>query len=300
MRRMLLWLVCVLILGVVALLGQAQKEESPDAKARAAILKLYKSLSDEQKKAALQKADDKDRYNETFPATKRPGISFDKLTAEQKAMVADVVKSTCSEYGAKRCLEIAKQDGDGQRYVTFFGEPTEKGRFSWRFAQHHLTLVHIEFGEDKPDEFGPILLGGNPVNELWDEEEKILLELYGSLSADDAKAIKGKGGNGSGAAIAKDAMKIGELSEKPRKLAAKLVEKRLEVFSADRRKIMEELIKKEGGTEALQIALWGEATKSHKDGGNYHWKIGAGAVLLDWQTAGKNHIHMTLRGRSKG
>lgn len=299
MRR-LLGLVCVLVLGVIAMLGQAQREESPDARARAAILKLYASLSDEQKKAALQKADDKDRYTETFPAGKRPGVSFDKLTADQKALVADVVKATCSEYGAKRCMAIAKQDGDGQRYVTFFGEPTEKGRFSWRFAQHHLTLVHIEFGEDRPDEFGPILLGGNPVNDLWDEEEKILLELYGALSADDAKAIKGKGGSGSGAAIAKDAMKIGALSEKPRKLAANLVEKRLEVFSADRRKILEDLIKKEGGIDALQIAIWGEATKSHKDGGNYHWKIGAGAVLLDWQTAGKNHIHMTLRGRPKG
>src|SRR5581483_5222779 len=107
--------------------GQAQKEPSPDAAARAAILRLYKSLSDEQKKAALQKADDKDRYNETFPAAKRPGVPFDKLTPEQKAMVADVVKATCSEYGAKRCLEIAKQDGDGQRYVFIYTEPTEKG-----------------------------------------------------------------------------------------------------------------------------------------------------------------------------
>jgi hypothetical protein len=298
--RPLLFCVCVLVLGIVAMLGHSQKEPSPDARARAAILKLYKSLNDEQKKAALQKADDKDRYNETFPATRRPGISFDKLTAEQKAMVADVVKATCSEYGARRCLEIAKQDGDGQRYVTFFGEPTEKGRFSWRFAQHHLTLVHIEFGEDRPDEFGPILLGGNPVKDLWDEEEKILLELYGALSADDARAIKGKGGAGSGSAIAKDAVKIANLSENPQKLARSLVAKRLEVFSPDRRKIMEDLIKKEGGVEALRIAIWGEATKSHKDGGNYHWKIGAGTVLLDWQTAGKNHIHMTLRGRAKG
>ena len=153
---------------------------------------------------------------------------------------------------------------------------------------------------DNQSELDRMIASGSvkvPAGASKDEEEKILLELYGALSANDAKAIKGKGGSSSGAAISKDAMKIADLSEKPRKLAAKLVEKRLEVFSADRRKIMEELIKKEGGTEALQIAIWGEATRSHKDGGNYHWKIGAGAVLLDWQTAGKNHIHMTLRGR---
>lgn len=296
----LLWVGSLLVLVAAAVVGQAGREPSPDAVARAALLKLYKSLTDEQKKAALLPADDKDRYTETFPAAKRPGVTFDKLTAEQKAMVADVVKATCSEYGAKRCLEVAKQDGDGQRYVTFFGEPTDTGRFSWRFAQHHLTLVHIEFGKDTPDEFGPILLGGNPVKDLWDEEEKVLLDLAKALTDDDAKAIKGKGNSGSGAAIDKAAVKIADLSAKPRGLAEKLVAQRLEVFSADRRKVMEDLIRKEGGVGALRIALWGDATKSHKDGGNYHWKIGAGVVLIDWQTAGKNHIHMTLRGRAKG
>jgi hypothetical protein len=195
---------------------------------------------------------------------------------------------------------VAKQDGDGQRYVTFFGEPSEKGRFAFRFAQHHLTLIHAEFGKDKPDEFGPILLGGNPVKDLWDEEEKILLEMIAALSDEDAKAIKGKGNSGSGAAVAKDAVKIGDLSKKPRELATKLVQKRLEVFSPDRRKIMEEMIKKEGGVEALRIAVWGNASKSHRDGGNYSWKIGSGPVLIDWQTVGKDHIHMTLRARSKG
>lgn len=295
--RPLLWVGCVAALGFVALLGRAEKQESPDAAARAAIIKLYKSLDDEQKKQALQEADAKDRYTETFPAAKRPGVPFSKLKAEQKALVADVVKTICSEYGAERCLAVAKQDGDGQRYVTFFGEPTEKGRFAFRFAQHHLTLVHVEFGKDRPDEFGPILLGGNPVKDLWDEEEKIVKELYGTLSDEDAKAIKGKGGSGSGAAIAKDAVKIGDLSKKPRALAKKLVEQRLAVFSADRRKIMEDLIKKEGGVDALRIAIWGDASRSHKDGGSYHWKIGGGAVLIDWQTAGKNHIHMTLRAR---
>jgi len=295
--RPLLWLGCVAALAGVALLVRAEKEESPDAKTRAAIIKLYKSLDDDQKKLALKDAKDKDRYTEAFPGVQRPGVPFSKLTKEQKALVADVVKTVCSEYGARRCLEIAKQDGDGQRYVTFFGEPTEDGRFAFRFAQHHLTLVHVEFGKDKPDEFGPILLGGNPVKTLWDEEEKLLLELNAALTEDDAKLVKGKGNAGSGAAIAKDAAKIGDLSKKPRALAAKLVEKRLEVFSSDRRKIMEDMIKKEGGVDSLRIAIWGNASRSHKDGGNYAWKIGAGAVLLDWQTVGKDHIHMTLRAR---
>src|SRR5262245_64252004 len=98
-----------------------------------------------------------------------------------------------SEYGASRCLDAAKQTPDNRRYINFFGEPGTDKPFAWRIAQHHLTLIYAEFGKDKANEFGPILLGGNPVNKLWDDEEKIILELYAALSADEAKAVaKGK------------------------------------------------------------------------------------------------------------
>jgi hypothetical protein len=71
------------------------------------------------------------------------------------------------------------------------------------------------------------------------------------------------------------------------------------VFSADRRKVLEMLIENDGGVEGLRIALWGDASKGQIDGGNYSWKIGGPTVLVDWQVAGKNHIHMTVRGRGK-
>lgn len=297
--KALIWVGCLVVLACAALVGMGQKDPSPDAATRALVLKLYQSLDDEQKKMAVKEFADKDRYNETFPAVQRPGVPFTKLSAEQKTMVADVVKAICSEYGAARCLEIAKQDGEGQRIVTFFGTPTADGAFGWRFAQHHLTLVHVDFAKDKPNEFGPILLGGNPVKTLWDEEEKIAMELYGALSPDDAKIIKGKGNSASGSPVAADAPKISELSEKSRALAKKLLDQRLAVFSADRRRILDDLIQKEGGVDSLRISFWGDGSKSQRDGGNYHWRIGAGAVLADWQTVGKDHIHMTLRAREK-
>src|SRR5204862_4024583 len=94
---------------------------------------------------------------------------------------------------------------------------------------------------------------------------------------------------------AKTGIRIGDLSDKAKPLAAKLFQKRLAVFSDDRQKIMEEILKREGGLENLRIAFWGEATKSQHDGGNYHWKIGNALVLADWPTVGKEHIHMTVR-----
>lgn len=289
---------CLVLLGAAVVLGQNKK--APDDAARAAVLKLFESLSDEQKKLAVRDLDDKDRYVEIFPETDRKSLSFAKLTAEQKVQVDEVVKAMCSAYGAKCCLEVAKQTGPNGRYITFYGTPTADGKFAWRLAQHHLTLIYAEYGKDKANEFGPVLLGGNPVKAIWDEEEKVALELYAALSEDDAKAIKGKGNAGSGAALdAKSGARIGDLSDKAKPLARKLLAQRMAVFSEDRQKVLEEIIKREGGVDDLRIAFWGEATKSQHDGGNYHWKIGNAAILADWQTAGKEHIHMTVRARAK-
>ena len=94
-------------------------------------------------------------------------------------------------------------------------------------------------------------------------------------------------------------MPIKDLNEKARKLAWQLLQKRLDVFSVDRRKVIDDLIERDGGMEGMRLAVWGEISKSHRDGGTYHWRIGNSSVICDWQTAGKNHIHMTLRGRPK-
>jgi hypothetical protein len=100
--------------------------------------------------------------------------------------------------------------------------------------------------------------------------------------------------------MGKAGVRISDLNDQARKLAADLFAKRLDVFSADRRKVVDDIVKRDGGVENLRIAVWGEFTKSHLDGGNNHWRIGSDAIVCDWQTAGKNHLHMTLRGRLKG
>jgi len=289
---------CLLLVGGAALVfGEGKKKLGDDA-ARAAAIKLFESLTDEQRKLAVKDFADKERLVEDFPAGNRPGLPMDKLSDEQKKLVEQALRAITSEYGAERCLAVAKQTGEGRRFINFFGSPEPGKPFAWRLCLHHLTLVYAEFGKGKANEFGPILLGGNPVNALWDEEEKLALALRASLSVEEAKAVQGKDGAGSGQAIGKSGMRIGDLAEKPRELARKLLRQRLAVFSDDRLKVLEELIQAEGGVDELRVAFWGDASKSHRDGGNYSWKIGGATVLCDWQTAGKNHIHMMVRGKS--
>jgi hypothetical protein len=298
--KLLLYLSCFLVVTATVIMSQAARQPAADEAARTAALKLYQSLSAEQKKLAVLPLDDKERYKEEFPAVTRAGLPFDQLTNDQKTMVEDVVKAMTSDYGATRCLTIAKETPANRRYLSFYGEPAANKAFAWRIAQHHLTLIYAEFGTDKANEFGPILLGGNPANKMWEEEEAIALELWAKLSPEEQKQIKeGKSSSTSGAAVGKAGTKIADLGEKPRALAAKLLQKRLDVFSADRRKVIDELIKKAGGAEELRIVFWGEPSKSFRDGGKYHWRIGNDTIVCDWQTVDNNHLHLTLRAKGK-
>ncbi len=300
MKRLLLVGSLLLMVAVAALVSRGDRAAGPDETARAAAIKLWGSLSDEQKKLALKDINDKERYKEEFPPVKRPGLPFSMLTAQQKKMVEEVVRGMTSEYGAQRCLEVAKQTAPAAQYLFFFGEPGPNKAFAWRMAMHHLTLLYAEFGKDKANEFGPVLLGGNPVNKLWDDEENLVLSLFATLTEAEHKAVQGKGGQASGGLVGKAGIKIGDLGEKARDLAKKLLAKRLEVFSGERRKILEDVIQQDGGADGLRFILWGKADKSHRDGGSYHWRIGNSRVVCDWQTQGKNHIHMTVRARAKG
>src|SRR5476651_2360227 len=180
MKKTLSIAVTLFLIGVAVFASRAARLNAPDETAHATALKLYQSLDDEQKKLAVKEVGDKDRYTEQFPAVIRPGLPLKNLTKEQKALVEDIIKAITSEYGAKRCLEVAKQTPEDRRYINFFGEPSATKPFAWRVASHHLTLIYAEFGADKTNEFGPILLGGNPVKDLWADEEKIAIELFGS------------------------------------------------------------------------------------------------------------------------
>lgn len=289
MKRLLLFGVVIAMIGAAVVLGDNAKtpKGGSDAAARATAVKLFATLTDEQKALAVKEFGDKERKVEQFPGVERPGLPFGKLTAEQKALVEELISGMTSAYGAERCLAVLKQTGKDRQYVNFFGEPSADKPFAYRVAAHHLTLVHAEFGKGDAGEFGPVLLGGNPVNQLWDAEEKIALDLYAGLSDAEQKSVKGKG------------VKVADLGEKGRALAKALYQKRIEVFSDDRRKVLEAVVAKHGGVDKLTLTFSGNPAKSHHDGGAPNWKLTGDKLLFDWQTAGKNHIHMTVRANTK-
>jgi hypothetical protein len=270
----------------VAALALLCSRTASTAPAETAAVKLWNSLNAEQQKQALLPYDNKDKYKEEFPAVNRPGLPFTKLTKEQKALVNEAVRAVTSEYGAERVLELAKQTPDQQRFLTFFGTPGKDKQFAWRMAQHHLTLLYVEFGSEAPREFGPLLLGGNPVKNLWDAEDQLFLKLYAALTAEERQNVaKGKG------------LRIGELNDRAKALAHKLLQQRSLVLAPEYQKVFDHQLKNDGGRDKLYLSIQGNGSKSHHQGGNYHWSLAGEHVLCNWQTVGGEHIHMTLHAR---
>jgi hypothetical protein len=285
MKR-LMKLGCLALLLALALMFGKPGQTAP---AEDAALKLWTSLSADQKKEALLPFSDKERYQEVFPANERPGLPFTKLTKEQKELVDQTIQAMTTKYGAERIAKVAKQTPDNRRYLTFYGEPAKGKPFAWRIAQHHLTLVYAEFGNAAPGEFGPVLLGGNPVGTMWDEEDELFLSLFAALSEAEKEKASGKEKGSKG-------IRVGELKDKARELATKLLNKRLEVFEPEYRKNFDLQLKNDGGVENLYLLIKAkDATKSHHKGGNYYWKLAGQHVLCDWQTQGNDHLHLTVK-----
>ncbi len=286
MRR-ILFVGCFLVMGGLAMF---MYKPAVTAQAEDAALKLFNSLTEEQRKEALLPWDSKLRYKEVFPPVVRKGLPFSELTEKQKGLVEKAIREVTSNYGTKKILKLAQQGKANRRYLTFFGIPGKGKKFAWRMAQHHLTLLYAEFGTKNPREFGPILLGGNPVKDLWDAEDQIFLKLYASLSDQERKqaSSSGKGKKG---------IRIGDLSPKTQKLAEDLLQQRLAVFRPDYAKVFYMQLKRDGGVKSLRFAIRGDGSKSHHQGGKYTWEFIGTQVYCNWQTRGKEHIHMSLRAR---
>ena len=80
---------CLVVVAALAFRSGGWAQTEP---ARDASLKLWSSLSDDQKAQTLRPFDDKERYKETFPPVKRPGLPVSKLSKEQAAVRAKKTK----------------------------------------------------------------------------------------------------------------------------------------------------------------------------------------------------------------
>ncbi|QDV52237.1 hypothetical protein Enr17x_42970 [Gimesia fumaroli] len=177
----------------------------------AAAKRFLASLTEEQRKQATFKLDDKERTNWHFipdfaikPAGVRYGLPMTKMTPQQRIFAVTLPSTALSHRGylemmSIRALEQVLFELEGRDvrnpelyYVSIFGKPDAKGTWGWRFEGHHLS-VNLTIVDGKKFSVTPSFFGSNPATvkqgplkgvEVLKQEQQLALNLVKSFNPD--------------------------------------------------------------------------------------------------------------------
>lgn len=291
------------LIGLVMLSSSSLRAGEFESSFRAKVSAFVESLDVDQRQRCVHAVDDERRWRMHYPGGIRPGIQIKDLSGRQRELMTEALAQVLSPYGLKMAGAIASQDAvAGQDalakyWITCFGDPRD-GAFAFRLAEHHLTIVHLEFAEGEAREFGPILLGANPPS-LWREDEEALLDLW-KLMDDKQALIKAKKGIASMAMPDGEGVSFTGLNKAAQGALRDIWEKRLSIFTPAIRDRIHELHEKRGGWGKSRIAFYNEEpTKRCIDGGRWDFKCGLPGMVWDFEGS-RGHIHMSLWVRDAG
>lgn len=193
--------------GVVALTLTAQPPAPTGPRMAEAAGKVLAALDAGQKAKAAFGFDDPRRtawfFTPQQDKNKQPtrvGLRLDQMTADQKTAALGLLRTGLSEQGYEQAATIMSLEGlladlegpkgamtrnPGWYFVSVFGEPSNTGRWGWRFEGHHLS-VNYTLDKGEVVSATPLLFASNPA-EVKDGPRKGLRTLPGV--EDHAKAL---------------------------------------------------------------------------------------------------------------
>ena len=265
--------------------------------AETTVLKLYQSLTAEQKKAAA--------FPFTDPRATRISANWhvvpqkigELYNTEQQRLIHEILRGVTSEEGYERFIrQMVDDDGGFEKYsCAIFGEPG-KDRFEWVMTGRHLTIRAN--GSNAPDMVfgGPIVYGhgatGNQKANVFYYQTQVANEVFQALDGKQrAKALLNEAPAESAIELKKGGfagIPVGELSRDQRALVDKVMRELLAPYrEADVKEAMDAL-KAHGGLEKVHLAFY----KQEDLGSDQEWDIWRleGPTLV-WHFRGAPHVH---------
>lgn len=306
--------IALLMLALGMRWSDSPKESSSDELART----FLESLSPDLRKEAQFKFDDDYRTTWNYVPIGRRGASLDRMTEAQIAKGTLLLKASLSDVGYKtveqiRSLEDVLFELENRNpgrdktkyYFTFFGEPSAKGHWAWRYEGHHLSLS-FAYLDGKLIASSPQFLGTNPAEvktgphkgRVLAQEEDLAFDLLNSLApAQLSKAIISKVDPGeivtSNKRKAGIADKLGipyaDLNQSQRKALMSLVRVYAGIQTASEAK------RRLGRVEPESLVFaWMGATKT---GEPHYYRIQGSKFLIEFDNSqnNANHIHSVWR-----
>lgn len=189
--------------------------EGPGAAMVSAASKVFSGLTPAQKAKALFDVASQERFDWHFIPRERKGLPIKELSSEGQEKVAALLLAGLGKDGATRARRVmglesvlAEIEGPNRKFprdpilyfVSFFGEPSARGRWGWRFEGHHLAVNAFLDGE-KVLAATPLFYGANPAmikdgprkgERVLDYTEDLGRDLVKSLDEASRKASLGE------------------------------------------------------------------------------------------------------------
>jgi hypothetical protein len=286
--------------------------------------KFLASLSGEQKAKAVFGFDDEQRFDFHFIPRDRKGVPLKDLSAEQRKLAMDLMKTGLGASGYQKATTIislepilAELEGPGRRfprdpelyYFSVFGTPSAKNVWGWRVEGHHISLNFTVIKGELISNT-PLFFGANPaevrqgpkqgLRALAGEEDRAR-ELVQSLD-DKQKGITIIDKTAPNDIISTNKRKAdplkpegiaaGQMNKQQKELLNKLLEEYLSRMPQD---IADERRKKlrDAGMEKIYFAWAGGINKNDP----HYYRVQGPTFLIEYDDTqnNANHIHSVWR-----
>jgi hypothetical protein len=286
------------------------------------------SLNGEQRRKVLYPFGDEEQYNWHFiPKRDRQGLWLRDLNDQQKELAFTLLKSYLSDQGFRKTKEIIQLEGllqqlenrpkddwyrDPENYsFIFFGQPSEKTPWGWRFEGHHLSFTFSTL-LNRITSGTPGFMGANPAVVLsgpgknmqaLKDETALGFQLLGTLTPQQLTktVISGEAPADILTAARRKAMiekregiYYSKLNEAQQKLFLQLlsvyVHRYTQSFAAE---MMHEI--EQAGLEKLQFAWAGARERAL--GKPHYYRIQGPTIIIEYDNTqnNANHVHTVVR-----
>ncbi|MFO1063288.1 MAG: DUF3500 domain-containing protein [Pirellulales bacterium] len=284
-----------------ALWNPHQLLAAPTAKSKAesAVIRLYQSMSDVQKKKLVLPFDHalRSRVNANWHVTE-PLIGSDFFTKDQRVIIDEIVRGVTTEDGYARFQKQMEEDDGGiEGYsMAIFGDP-DSGKIEWELTGRHLTLRADGNAVDKAAFGGPIVYGHGEENakkNLFYYQTQQVNEVFKALDGkqaqaalvtkapkEDAVAVQGAGKTYPGLAVS-------SLSADQKQLVEKSLKVLLAPYRSEDVDEVFEILKASGGLDQLHLAFYQEGDLESDKQWDI-WRVEGPSLV--WHFRGAPHVH---------
>lgn len=300
--------------GVASSAPQAE----PSIETSALALRLLGALDAEGRKLAQFPLESEHRTAWNYVPITRKGIALGQMKSDQRAIADRLLRSSLSDLGYKTVEQIRDLEDvlferesrnparDKNLYTfAFFGNPTTKGVWAWRFEGHHVSL-NFTYRDGVVVSSSPQFLGSNParidegvhrgrpLGRLQDLAFALLDSLdpkqrEEAVVAAAAPADIVTGNRRKVEMLERKGLGFAALDSRQKELLAKLIRAHAEVQTSENRKRRMDRV----DMDSVVFAWMG----SNRPGAGHYYRIQGSKFLIEYDNTQNdaNHIHAVWR-----